>query len=148
MEYQEILDHLAPCGLSCAKCFAFKDGAIGHHAEELRRLMGNFAVYAERFSAFRPQFQDYPAFKRLLDYLAEHGCAGCRKGECIWPDCGVAACYREKGMDFCFQCEEFPCDRHNFDPHLAKRWEAMNRRMREMGVAAYLAETLDDPRYK
>ena len=26
MEYAEVTKRLAPCGLSCAKCFAFKDG--------------------------------------------------------------------------------------------------------------------------
>lgn len=148
MEYEDILNHLAPCGLSCAKCYAHAGGEIGRHARGLQERLGNFDIYAERFSAFVPQFKDYPAFKRLLGYLAESGCAGCRQGQCVWPDCGVAACYRDKGVDFCFECDEFPCNHHNFDPHLEKRWIAMNQRMREKGVAQYFEETRDDPRYK
>ena len=148
MEREQILEQLAPCGLSCAKCFYYEKGAIGHHAAELKRLMGNFGIYAERFSAFLPQFEDYPAFARLLDYLAQPGCAGCRHDQCLWPDCGVAACFKEKGVEFCFQCGDFPCDHHNFDEHLARRWEAMNRRMEEVGVEQYFDETRDDPRYK
>ena len=148
MEHREILRQLAPCGLSCGKCFYFTGGGIGRHAAELKRLLGNFPVYAERFSDFIPQFKDYPAFARLLDYLAEPGCAGCREGQCLWPGCGVTSCWREKGVEFCFQCDEFPCKKHNFDEHLERRWIAMNQRLAQVGVAAYFEETKDDPRYK
>ncbi|MCF8033804.1 MAG: DUF3795 domain-containing protein [Desulfarculaceae bacterium] len=148
MDYSEILRRLAPCGLSCAKCFAYKDGDIGRHAKELQRLLGNFGIYAERFSAFLPEMKDYPAFGRLLDYMAGGSCAGCRKDQCLWPNCGVAACWQDKGVDFCFQCDEFPCAKTNFDPHLEKRWIAMNQRMAEVGVEQFFEETKDDPRYK
>lgn len=41
-------------------------------------------------------------------------CAGCReqKGECIHNTmpCRVYPCAEEKGVTFCFECEEFPCD--------------------------------------
>lgn len=148
MQYQDVLERLGPCGLSCAKCFGFKDGDIGRHAAELKRMLGNFEIYAQRFSEFLPQFKDYPAFARLLDFLAEPDCAGCRQGECFWPNCGVAQCYHDKGVDFCFQCDEFPCDKHNFDEHLEKRWQNMNLRMRKVGVEEFFQETKDDPRYK
>lgn len=148
MEYGEILRRLAPCGLSCAKCYAFRDGAVGRHARDLGESLGNFDIYAQRFSAFVPQFEDYPAFRRLLGYLAESGCAGCRQGQCIWPNCGVKTCFRGKGVDFCFQCDEFPCAKTNFDAHLEKRWIAMNRRMAEVGVEKFFLETNDQPRYR
>jgi len=56
MEYSKILDFLAPCGLSCRKCFAYIKGEICEHSLELQNLLGNFDVYAERFSAFLPEF--------------------------------------------------------------------------------------------
>jgi len=62
--------------------------------------------------------------------------------------CGVAACWRAKGVDFCLQCHEFPCDQHNFDEHLARRWRAMNQRMAEVGVERYHEETKGQPRYR
>ncbi|MBU4563864.1 MAG: DUF3795 domain-containing protein [Desulfarculus sp.] len=147
MQYSEIIKRLAPCGLSCAKCFAFKDGELGHHAAELKKRLGNFGIYAERFSAFLPEMKDYPAFERLLDYMAGPSCAGCRQDQCLWPDCGVAKCWQAKGVDFCFQCDEFPCGKTNFDPHLEKRWIAMNRRMAEVGVEQFFEETKDKARY-
>ena len=51
-------------------------------------------------------------------------------------------------MDFCFQCDEFPCEKANFDEHLRRRWIAMNERMKEAGVETYYEETKDEPRYK
>jgi hypothetical protein len=147
MKYSDILEFLAPCGLSCRKCFAFTKGEIAMHGQKLQEQLGNFDIYAERFSAFLPEFKDYPSFKKLLNYFASPDCQGCREGTCKYPNCGVVACYKEKGVDFCFQCDEFPCDKTNFDPHLEKRWIRMNERMKEIGVEAYYEETKDLCRY-
>ena len=147
MAYEEILADLAPCGLSCRKCFANSKGEIASLSGQLQDRLGSFDIYAQRFSTFLPTFQDYPTFKRLLAFLAQGHCAGCRQGTCLYPDCGVTICYRDKGVDFCFQCEEFPCERTNFDPHLERRWRQMNDRMREVGVEAFYEEIRDQPRY-
>ncbi|MFH1693896.1 MAG: hypothetical protein ABH890_06405 [Bacillota bacterium] len=52
MKYDEIKEKLAPCGLSCAKCQGYAKGDIQFHASELKRLLGLFDSYAERFSDF------------------------------------------------------------------------------------------------
>lgn len=109
---------------------------------------GIFYLYAERFSKFLSEFENYSAFNILLDYLAQSDCEGCRNGTCKYPNCGVVPCHKEKGIDFCYQCDEFPCERTNFDPHLLKRWIAMNNRMKEITVEGYYEETKDDLRYK
>jgi len=147
MEYNQILHILAPCGLNCHKCFAFSDGAIKHLCLMLECSLGSFDRYAERFSNFLPVFKHYPDFKELLSYFTKADCQGCRSGTCKYPNCGVIKCYIKKGVDFCFQCDEFPCEKTNFDPDLKKRWVQMNRRMKEVGVEAYFEETKDLPRY-
>ncbi|WP_319521114.1 DUF3795 domain-containing protein [uncultured Desulfosarcina sp.] len=147
MNYSEILDFLAPCGSSCRKCFAFAKGDIAFHSTKLQELVGHFDVYAERFSTFLPVFTHYPQFKEMLAYFADPDCKGCRQGTCKYPNCGVVDCYEGKGVDFCFQCDDFPCNKTNFDPHLEKRWRQMNMRMKEIGVEAYYEETKDLCRY-
>lgn len=147
MEYEDILDDLAPCGLSCRKCFANSRGDIALLSAQLQERLGSFDVYAERFSAFLPAFKDYPPFKELLAYLVQGHCDGCRRGTCLHPNCGVSTCYREQGVDFCFQCDEFPCQETNFDPHLEGRWRQMNERMGEIGVEVCYEESKDLPRY-
>jgi hypothetical protein len=148
MKYDEILKTLAPCGLNCGKCQGYSEGGIKKHASELKRLLGSFDRYAERFSGFLPVFKNYPAFKELLNQFTEANCKGCRQGDCKYPHCGVAPCYKQKGVDFCFQCAEFPCDKTGFDPNLHKRWLATNQRMKEIGIEAYFEETKDQPRYR
>lgn len=147
MEYKGILNILAPCGLNCQKCLCYVKGDIAFHSKKLQELLGNFDVYAERFSAFLPKFKNYPSFKELLAYFSTPDCMGCRQGTCKLPNCGVTGCYQKKGVDFCFQCDDFPCDKTNFDPHLQKRWLQMNSRMREIGVEAYYEETKKVCRY-
>lgn len=147
MKYEDILKILAPCGLNCAKCQSYSEGEIKKHAVELKRLLGSFDRYAERFSGFLPVFRNYPAFKELLGQFAQANCRGCRKGDCKYPNCGVASCYKQNKVDFCWQCPEFPCGKTNFDPDLRDRWLNMNSRMKEIGVEAYFEETKDSPRY-
>jgi hypothetical protein len=148
MTNDEIKKNLAPCGLNCVKCMAHAEGDIKRCADELTRLLGSFDTYAERFSKFAPVFSNYPAFKALLTHFTTASCRGCRSGDCIYPNCGVGPCTRQKGLDFCFQCDEFPCDKSNFDPNLKARWIAMNTRMKEIGVEGYWEETKDLPRYR
>ena len=147
MLYQDILKKLAPCGLNCYKCFANSEGEIRNSSLKLQSLLGSFDIYAERFSSFLPIFKKYPSFKALLTYLTEENCLGCRKGSCLYPDCGVRDCYKTKNVDFCFQCDEFPCKKTNFDSHLEKRWKQINNRMKKIGIEAYYKETKDIPRY-
>lgn len=148
MEYGELLKTLAPCGLNCTKCMSFADGEIKKNAIALKRLLGSFDTYAHRFSRFNPVFESYPSFKALLEFFTQAGCKGCRSGDCLYPDCGVAPCSRLKGVDFCFQCDEFPCEKSNFDPNLKERWITMNTLMKQKGVEAYFEESRDEPRYR
>ncbi len=98
MKYEEIVKILAPCGLNCGKCQAYTEGDIKKHATELKRLLGSFDKYAERFSRFLPVFNNYPSFKELLDYFVHANCRGCRSGDGKYPNCGVASCYKQKGV--------------------------------------------------
>lgn len=150
MEYDYIKSRLSPCGLHCAKCFAFKDGDIVQLSRQLKESLGDFDVYAERFISLldEPAFSHYPEFKLLLNYFANPRCKGCRKEKCIlFKNCNVRECSERKQVDFCFQCEEFPCNDTGFDIHLYKRFQNINERMREVGIKAYFNEIKDKTRY-
>ena len=54
----------------------------------------------------------------------------------------------DKGVDFCFQCSEFPCSSTNFDPDLKRRWLEMNTRMKKVGLLGFYEEVRDLPRYR
>ncbi len=150
MENNFIKNRLAPCGLDCGKCYAFADGDIKRLSNELKASLGNFDVYAKRFSELLDGdiFRKYPDFKELLAYFADAHCNGCRNEKCkIFKDCKVRECFEEKGVDFCFQCSDFPCENTGFDEHLQKRYISINTRMKEVGPEKYFEETKDKPRY-
>lgn len=147
---KNILNALSPCGISCEKCFAYADGEIKKSSIKLKEKLGNFEPYAKRFETLlnNPIFSKYPDFKVLLDHFASENCKGCRKENCkIFTACGVRGCHQEKGVDFCFQCDDFPCNNTNFDENLHNRWIKLNYEIREKGIEAYYAETKDKPRY-
>lgn len=148
MNYQELLEILAPCGLNCAKCLSHHQGEIKSLSQGLQERLGSFDHYAERFVNFNPVFKNYQGFKEILNFFTQGSCQGCRQGTCLNSACGIISCHKEKGVDFCFQCEEFPCDKSNLEPNLKERWIAMNKRMKEIGVEGYWEEIKDLPRYR
>jgi len=150
MNYSEIKNRLAPCGLHCGKCFAFSDGDIKNYSISLKESLGNFDIYAQRFVDLinAPVFIKYADFKELLSYFANVECKGCRKERCkIFKDCKVRDCHEQKKVDYCFQCSDFPCNNTGFDHHLYKRSVDINMRMKKIGVEKYYEEIKDKPRY-
>ncbi len=150
MVNDSILEAMGPCGLNCQKCFAHVDGEIRKYSIKLKEKLGNFDPYAKRFEILlnNPIFRKYPDFKTMLDYFASENCKGCRKENCkLFADCGVRPCHQKKEVDFCFQCEDFPCENTNFDENLHKRWIELNNKIREIGIESYYIESKDKPRY-
>ena len=145
---EEILKNIAPCGLWCGKCFAFKDSDITKQARALAEALGeNFKPYSEMFGNTLPEFNNYDTFRDLLDLLAEEKCDGCRNQKCMFFDCRVRECVIEKGVDFCYECDEFPCQNHNFSKRLAKIWQNNNEEMKEKGIGEYYEKTKPRHRY-
>lgn len=147
---EDLLVKFGPCGLLCEKCFAYEKGSISQHAQQLKQELGNFDNYASRFVTLldEPAFENYPVFKELLRLLSTGSCRGCRKQDChLFSKCNVKKCFNEKGVDFCFQCTDFPCDHTGFDENQEKRWLNINQRIQKIGLANYYNEIKDKPRY-
>jgi hypothetical protein len=143
-------DKFGPCGLLCEKCFAHNMGQIRFHAEMLKTNLGEFDNYAKRFETLldEPVFSKYPDFKELLNLLSSNNCLGCRKQEChLFKGCKVKDCYKNKKVEYCYQCSEFPCEKTGFDDNLKQRWLKINYRIREIGLENYYTEVKDKPRY-
>jgi hypothetical protein len=150
MDYEQIKASVSPCGLSCETCFAHVDGDIRRYSLKLKEKLGNFEPYAQRFETLmgNPIFKKYPDFKEVLDYLASENCKGCRNEQCkLFKDCGVRPCHQEKQVDFCYQCDEFPCKRTNFDERLNKIWVLINEKIKVTGLEQYYEKTRTRPRY-
>jgi hypothetical protein len=150
MDYEFLKSRIAPCGLNCGKCFAYSEGDISLLSKRLKYELGNFDVYAERFATMldEPLFVKYPVFKEMLDYFSKGKCDGCRNEKCaLFKACKVRECSERKGVDFCFECSDFPCRDTGFDEHLQKRWQTINNKMKQDGVESYYREIESKPRY-
>lgn len=146
MKREEQARIIAPCGLNCGKCLALEGGDIRMHAQGIIELLGeNFSGYAARFVEMNSVFEGYKQFAALLEYLASGSCGGCRKQGCLFKSCRVHKCVREHGVDFCFECEKFPCEEHGFPEGLKNGWEANNCRIRDLELEGYYEEVKDAP---
>ena len=150
MANEQIKASVAPCGLNCEKCFAHVDGDIRRYSLKLKEKLGNFESYAKRYETLldNPIFKKYPDFKKMLDYFALENCKGCRNEQCkLFKSCGVRSCHQEKQIDFCYQCDEFPCNNTNFDESLYKVWVRINEKIKKIGIEQYYEEAKIRPRY-
>ena len=72
VSYDTVCKHIAPCGLNCNKCIAHTDGDVTRLSAALVDALGpNFSSYAQRFAAANRVFENYEAFRELLDHFAQ-----------------------------------------------------------------------------
>lgn len=122
MEYNGI----APCGIDCVNCELFTDNS-------------NLEVM-ERLSA---------ATGKSVEDLK---CSGCPNQSCpLVPECATLACVRERGLETCGDCGDFPCakllpaaDQAGRLPHNLKVYNLCT--IKTKGVAALLAEAKENRR--
>jgi len=107
---------ISVCGLNCAKCDIYE---AGHGNEKLR--------------------------DEIIEWF------GKERNECTgplirhWsPECKMMLCARERGLQYCFQCEDFPCanvDEFSSDgiSHHERTIEN-SKRMKEIGIDAWIEE--------
>ncbi|HEX2954121.1 MAG TPA: DUF3795 domain-containing protein [Bacillota bacterium] len=78
-------------------------------------------------------------------------CQGCNSNQLTpWcTDCGIKNCSRAKGMRYCLECGEFPCEPITHfmdDPQYPYHREVLEnmRRLKEVGLEQWLAEMGDE----
>lgn len=145
--HQELLRLIAPCGMTCGTCSGYVRGSVVTYSRKLRQSLEGFASLAEQFASFRSVFRHYPAFEEVLRELAAGACEGCRSGAQPKPGCFVAPCVRSKGIDWCWQCDEFPCENVHYSARGREIWLSANQTMARIGVAAYWAQVSNLPHY-
>jgi hypothetical protein len=114
----------AACGLFCPGCSLYI--ATTEDPERLKRIAGMFGIPEE-----------------------EAKCLGCRS-EVRGPycrTCHMLACADEKGLEFCAECPEYPCEElKEFQaamPHRADLFEN-GARIREIGFESWSREASDE----
>lgn len=147
MDYNDVLENLAPCGVDCVRCADYSNGEIKRLSLELIKLLGSYERIAKLKEETIPSFKDYSNFEDILKYFSTASCSGCR-GENVqcFISCSAKKCHKEKGLDFCFQCNDYPCE-ENFTGSLGERFKKLCDRMKEIGVVEFYKERVKLPRY-
>ena len=113
----------AACGLFCPACSLYI--ATREDPERLKKIAEGF---------------DLPVEKVRCD-----GCRAERRGF-YCQTCKMIVCSREKGLDFCGRCEEYPCgDLKAFQaarPHRIELWDSLAR-INTAGYEAWFREMLE-----
>ena len=121
--YQPDKKLAAVCGLFCPACGIFISQR--ESLEERRKIAENLEVSGE---ALR--------------------CDGCRaENRFVYCDtCSMAACAGEKGLDYCIECDEYPCTTlKEFQaamPHRIELWHTQVR-IKEVGYEKWFEEMLE-----
>ncbi|MTV50094.1 DUF3795 domain-containing protein [Heliobacillus mobilis] len=147
VDYNQAKSRLAPCGLDCSRCADYDSGEIQQISSRLTELLGNYRRLAAIKANTFPVFQNYQQFEDVLSYFSQASCSGCRGENVKCPiNCPAQTCHKEKGVDFCFQCDEYPCDKP-FPDAIENRWRTLNDRMKKIGVEKFCIEQDKKPRY-
>ena len=93
MDAAALKDLTAICGIDCFNCEFFHTNIDGFFA----------TLPAERKSAFEARGMTIEKLR----------CQGCRHGGCtiIQGKCDTLECAKQEGVEFCFECKKFPCQR-------------------------------------
>ncbi len=114
----------AVCGLFCPACTVF----IGSR-EDQQRLAGLSRL-----------------FQRPVEELECHGCRSEKRNFFCREYCKMTKCAAEKGIEFCGQCPEYPCDDlKTFQaqmPHRIELWKSQQR-IKEAGYEKWYVEMVE-----
>ena len=136
MENRDLVGY---CGLYCGDCFGYK-GKVADLARDLRKELrqAKFDKVAEGIP-FK-EFKHYKECYEVLGALVRLRCKNACKGGGGNPFCKIRKCCQKKGIEGCWQCDEFEtCETPDFlqpahgDAHIKNL-----RILRKKGVDAFI----------
>ena len=97
---------IAYCGLYCGDCFGYK-GKVADLARDLRKELRqekfDIAVKGIPFKEFEHYKECYDVLGAMVRLRCKSACSGGGGN----PFCKVRKCCQKKGIEGCFQCDEF-----------------------------------------
>jgi hypothetical protein len=122
------------CGLYCPNC-----GARCHLPQRAAALIEEMKV--GEYDEWGHSLEGFTPFWKFLHGLADVSVPKrCREETCGAPNCGMRKCAKEKGIDACPLCDDYPC---GMIQEFAKSNPTLifdGKRMKEIGMQAWIAE--------
>ena len=105
MKKGEAFIKLSVCGLDCSRCVDYENSEIKNLSSKLSELLNGYERIANLKAVNNPIFNEYPKFVKFLSHFTQGACGGCRSNNLKCPiDCHAKTCYRNNGIEFCFEC--------------------------------------------
>jgi len=141
VEVSEVKDKnlIAYCGLYCGDCFGYK-GKVADLARDLRKELrqAKFDKVADGIP-FK-EFRHYKECYEVLGAMVKLRCNNACKGGGGNPFCKVRKCCQKKGIEGCWQCDEFEtCEKLDILSPIHGDANLMNlRKLKKQGVDNFL----------
>lgn len=155
VEREKILTAIAPCSLCCYTCPAMKGGVIEETSAKLHHYMEGYYDFCKNVlpEEMRAKAEKIKEFTGRLEKQSHPSCNGCRDnthGKCCISGCFILECTQGHGVDFCAECNEFPCNKLTtdiFNPTVIAEWHRGNERIREVGIEQFYEEITSRSHY-
>lgn len=141
---------VAPCSLMCHTCSAYNGGVICASSKELLKYLSGMKEFYEKHI---PQAVDsFTSFEEILRKYSSGPCSGCRSEEhnvCSIKGCFLLNCTKEHNVDFCGECNEFPCERTEtlFEAEVYIQWLNGSQYIKDNGIEAFWNNNCEKPHY-
>ena len=105
-----MMDEISCCGLNCSKCVSYK----GKYAKKAKEIIA--AIEKSGMDHWHEKYDKDPKFswtdfKNGLQWFSNTTkCEGCETCGAV-PNCLIRTCCKEKKVENCKACKEFPCDK-------------------------------------
>ena len=120
------------CGLYCDLCS--QRSRTPEQAKALKKTLKK-----EGFEFWGKDLPGYEQFWTLLGNLSdiEKVCSGCRQGGGN-PGCEIRKCIKEKNIEVCCFCDEYPCEKINGLAEIYPTLIADGTKLKQLGTEAWL----------
>ena len=84
---------------------------------------------------------------------SEADCQGCRSkkhNRCSIEGCFLLECTKSHNVDFCGECEDFPCQKVHklFEETVYNQWLEGNQQIRDYGIEYFWKKNSENPHYR
>jgi len=135
MSNQNLLTYVTYCGLYCDLC-AHRN-RIPQKAKQLQKSLHEEGM--DNWYQYVPEMKNtFPTFWKLLQKLIDLDCT-CRTGGGP-PDCKIRQCAKQKSIEICTQCKEYPC---KLIQNLAEHYPTIiqdGKRLQKIGLENWVKE--------
>lgn len=137
-DYEKESELVAYCGIYCRLC-DYYTGRIRDSARNLLEIVkshGELKLFADTAKAF-----DFENFVKGLEWISDEisPCVGGCRGGGGWGDCPLRKCCIEKGVKFCYECNDFSCETLKNFP---KRVDELDE-IKKIGLESWIKQKLD-----